>query len=323
MKELLVMDKIKMDFQVRRYLFRSQVVSAVDDVSLIVKQGETLGIVGESGSGKTTLGRLSLRLLKPSAGRLLFSGEDMTQTEEADLKVFRRRAQGIFQDPFSSIDPYMNVYQILEEPLLIHGIGDRATRTELVCETLEEVRLTPAKEFLTKYVHMLSGGQRQRIAIGRALILRPDYIVADEPVSMIDASSRAEVLNVARELQVRHGMSFLYITHDIATARYFSHRIAVMYLGKIVETAPTSQLINQPYHPYTRALMAVIPSPDPANRFIERPVIAGEPPSPIHTPSGCRFHPRCPHFIRGKCEVAVSPMIEVAESHYVSCHLYS
>ena len=323
MKELLVIEKIKMDFQVRTYLFRSLIVTAVDDVSLTVRQGETLGIVGESGSGKTTLGRLSLRLLKPSAGRLLFDGEDITLADDASLKVFRRRAQGIFQDPFSSIDPFMNAYQVLEEPLLIHGISNRDGRRELIYETLEEVRLTPAEEIMTKYAHALSGGQRQRLAIARALILRPDYIVADEPVSMIDASSRAEVLYLARELQERHGMSFLYITHDIATARYFSHRIAVMYLGKIVELAPTSRLIGQPRHPYTQALIGAIPSPDPANRFRERPVIPGEPPSPIHAPSGCRFHPRCPHFIPDKCEVTEPPMIEVGESHYANCHLYA
>ena len=322
MKELLIIEKIKMDFQVRKYLFRSLIVSAVDNVSLTVKQGETLGIVGESGSGKTTLGRLSLRLLKPSAGRILFNGEDITQADDASLKVFRRKAQGIFQDPFSSIDPFMNVYQILEEPLLIHEIGNQDKRRELIYDALEEVELTP-EEFMTKYAHALSGGQRQRLAIARALILRPDYIVADEPVSMIDASSRAEVLYLARKLQESHAMSFLYITHDIATARYFSHRIAVMYLGRIVELAPTTKLIDQARHPYTQALIGAIPSPDPANRFRDRQVISGEPPSPIHAPSGCHFHPRCPLFITGKCDVTEPPMIEIRESHYTSCHLYS
>jgi len=267
MKELVIMEKIKVHFQVRKGLFGSLIVRAVDDVSLTVKQGETLGIVGESGSGKTTLGRVSLRLITPTAGRLFFDGEDITLADDAKLKGFRRRAQGIFQDPFSSIDPFMNVYQIVEEPLLIHGIGDRDGRKELIYQTLGEVKLTPVKEFMTKYVHTLSGGQRQRIAIARALILRPDYILADEPVSMIDASSRAEILYLARELQNRHGMSFLYITHDIATARHFSHRVAVMYAGKIVELASTSKLIDQPCHPYTQALISAVPAPDPANRF--------------------------------------------------------
>ena len=323
MKELLILEKIKMYFQIRKGLFRSLIVRAVDDVSLTLKQGETLGIVGESGSGKTTLGRVSLRLIVPTAGRLVFDGEDITLADDTKLKGFRRRAQGIFQDPFSTIDPFMNVYQIVEEPLLVHGIGDREERKGLVCETLEEVKLTPAQEFMPKYAHALSGGQRQRIAIARALILRPDYILADEPISMIDASSRAEILYLARELQEKHGMSFLYITHDIATARHFSHRIAVMYLGKIVELAPTSKLIEQPCHPYTQALIDAVPTPDPANRFRQRRVIPGEPPSPINVPPGCRFHPRCPFFMPGKCEVTEPPMIEVREGHYAACYLYS
>jgi len=323
MKELLILEKIKMYFQIRKGLFRSLIVRAVDDVSLTLKQGETLGIVGESGSGKTTLGRVSLRLIVPTAGRLVFDGEDITLADDTKLKGFRRRAQGIFQDPFSSIDPFMNVYQIVEEPLLVHGIGDREERKELVCDTLEEVKLTPVQEFMPKYAHALSGGQRQRIAIARALILRPDYILADEPISMIDASSRAEILYLARELQKKHGMSFLYITHDIATARHFSHRIAVMYLGKIVELAPTSKLIEQPCHPYTQALIDAVPTPDPANRFRQRRVIPGEPPSPINVPPGCRFHPRCPRFMPGKCEVEEPPMVEVREGHYTACHLYS
>ena len=323
MNELLVIENIKMAFQIRRYLFGSLIVTAVDDVSLTLSRGETLGIVGESGSGKTTLGRLSLRLLQPSAGRILFNGEDITLAKDASLKVFRRRAQGIFQDPFFSIDPFMNAYQILEEPLLIHGISNRDRRRELINETLEEVKLTPANEFMPKYTHSLSGGQRQRLAIARALILRPDYILADEPVSMIDASSRTEVLYLAKELQERHGMSFLYITHDVATARHFCHRIAVMYLGKIIELAPTSKLIEQPHHPYTQALIGAIPSPNPANRFRKRQVISGEPPSPMHVPPGCRFHPRCPRFISGRCEVIEPTMIEVEENHYVSCYLYS
>ena len=323
MKELLILEKIKMYFQIRKGLFRSLIVRAVDDVSLTLKQGETLGIVGESGSGKTTLGRVSLRLIVPTAGRLVFDGEDITLADDTKLKGFRRRAQGIFQDPFSTIDPFMNVYQIVEEPLLVHGIGDREERKGLVCETLEEVKLTPVQEFMPKYAHALSGGQRQRIAIARALILRPDYILADEPISMIDASSRAEILYLARELQEKHGMSFLYITHDIATARHFSHRIAVMYLGKIVELAPTSKLIEQPCHPYTQALIDAVPTPDPANRFRQRRVIPGEPPSLIHVPPGCRFHPRCPFFMPGKCEVTEPPMIEVREGHYAACYLYS
>ncbi|MEE8194236.1 MAG: ABC transporter ATP-binding protein [Dehalococcoidales bacterium] len=323
MKELLVINNITMDFQVRKQLFRSLAVRAVDSVSLKLKQNETIGIVGESGSGKTTLGRLSLRLLKPTGGNILFHGQDISRVPEAKLKAFRRQAQGIFQDPFASIDPFMNVYQILEEPLLIHGTGNQGTRKKLVSQTLEEVKLTPAGDFLPKYTHTLSGGQRQRLAIGRALILRPDLIVADEPVSMIDASSRAEILYLFKELQEKHGISFLYITHDIATARYFCQQIAVMYAGRIVELGPALAIIRRPYHPYTRALIKAVPSPDPSNRSRERAVIPGEPPSLIKVPPGCRFHPRCPDFIRGKCDIKQPQMIAIDKGHFVACHLYS
>lgn len=322
MSELLIINNITMEFHVRKQLFRSLIVRAVDDVSLRLKQNETIGIVGESGSGKTTLGRLSLRLLKPSGGSVIFNGQDITLASEAGLKAFRRKVQAIFQDPFASLDSFMNIYQILEEPLIIQRIGNRDERKELIRQALEEVKLTPAAEFLPKYTHTLSGGQRQRLAIGRALILRPDLIVADEPVSMIDASSRAEILYLFKELQEKHGISFLYITHDIATAGYFCHQIAVMYLGKIVELGPALGLIRRPLHPYTRALIKAVPSPDPKNRLRERPVIPGEPPSPINIPSGCRFHPRCPDIIRGKCEIEQPQMTAVAKGHSTACHLY-
>ena len=323
MKEFLVLNNITMDFQVRRQLFGSLNVRAVDSVSLKLKQNETIGIVGESGSGKTTLGRLALRLLKPTGGNILFHGQNITRASEASLKSFRRQAQGIFQDPFASIDSFMNIYQILEEPLLIHRIGNQDMRRKLVSQALEEVKLTPASDFLPKYTHMLSGGQRQRLAIGRALILRPDFILADEPVSMIDASSRAEILYLFKELQERHGISFLYITHDIATARYFCQQIAVMYLGRIVELGPALDLIRKPRHPYTQALINAVPSPDPSNRHQEREVIPGESPSPINAPTGCRFHPRCPNFIQGKCEINPPQTIAIGKGHFTACYLYS
>ncbi len=322
MDELLELKNIKMYFQVRKRLFFSLTVKALDGVSLKLNRGESLAVVGESGSGKTTLGRVSLRLLKPSAGQVIFAGEDITHAGENELKGFRKRAQGIFQDPFSSLDSFMNVYQILEEPLIIHGVGNGKEREEMVYQALEEVRLLPAKEFAAQYPHRLSGGQRQRVGIARALILRPEFIVADEPVSMIDASSRAEILYLLKELQEKHQMGILYITHDIATAQYFSRRIAVMYLGKIVELAPAREIINHPRHPYTRSLIEAVPIPDPANRLKERKVIPGEPPSPIRVPPGCRFHPRCPSFMKNKCEVLEPPLIEVEENHYTSCWLY-
>ena len=323
MNKLLELKGITVDFYSRKRLFRSRVLRAVDDVSLELGVGETLGIVGQSGCGKTTLGRVSLRLLKPTAGAILFNGEDISQTPEAGLKTLRRRMQGIFQDPFASIDPFMNVYQILEEPLIIHSIGTNSQRREMIDRVLEEVKLRPASEFLPKFTHMLSGGQRQRLAIARALILEPQYILADEPVSMIDASNRAEILYLFKELQKSRRMGYLYITHDIATARYFCHRIAVMYLGKIVEMGPTLRLLRNPRHPYTRALINAVPSPDPSNRFHERQVIPGEPPSPIGAPAGCRFHPRCPDIILGKCDIQPPPTLTVEKGHLTACHLYS
>jgi peptide/nickel transport system ATP-binding protein len=222
----------------------------------------------------------------------------------------------VFQDPYSSIDPFMSVYQILEEPLAVHGLGDRRDRVD---RALEDVRLTPTGEFAGKYPHMLSGGQRQRVGIARALILRPDYIVADEPVSMIDASSRVEILELLRELQGRYGIAFLYVTHDIATARYFSDRMAVMYLGRVVERGAPRAVLDGPLHPYTQALIAAVPEADPANRLRERQVVSGEPPSPVNVPRGCRFHPRCPWFMAGVCDAAEPELAEVHPSHWVAC----
>lgn len=275
---LVRLEGIGMLFHSRKGIFRSVTVKAVDGVSLSLDRGETVALVGESGSGKTTLGRLSLRLLRPTSGRIFFDGRDVTDVEEGELKWFRRRAQAIFQDPYSSIDPFMNVYQIVEEPLIIHKVED-GDRRELVYRALEDVRLIPAEEFASKYPHTLSGGQRQRVGIARALILRPDYILADEPVSMIDASSRVDILRLLGGLQEKYKVTFLYITHDISTARYFSDRIAVMYLGRIVELAPSDQLVREPLHPYTAALIEAVPEPDPSNRFKERKITFGGSPN--------------------------------------------
>ena len=323
MENLLQLENVEVRFWVRKGLFRSLPVRAVDGVTLGVATGETVAVVGESGSGKTTLGRASLRLVKPTAGRVIFDGTDITDIKEERLKGFRRRAQAVFQDPYSSIDPFMNVHQTVEEPLLIHRIGGAAERRELVAQALRDVKLTPVEDFEAKFPHMLSGGQRQRVGIARALVLRPDYIVADEAVSMIDASSRAEILALLRELQDRYQLTFLYITHDIATARHFAHRIAVMYLGSIVELGSAEAVIQNPQHPYTQALLQAVPEPDPANRLRERPVIPGEPPSPLAMPPGCQFHPRCPYAILGTCDVARPPLLESQKGHRVACHLYT
>lgn len=322
MTELLRIDDLRVYFQARKGLLGSIPVKAVDGVSLTLERGETLAVVGESGSGKTTLGKASLRLLRPTGGHVIFDGTDVSRLPESRLKDFRRRAQGVFQDPYSSIDSFMSVSQILDEPLAIHGLGSRGERTWLIRQALEDVNLSPTEDVAAKYPHTLSGGQRQRVGIARALILKPDFILADEPVSMIDASSRAEILYLMRDLQQRYGIAFLYITHDIATARHFSDRIAVMYAGRIVEMGPAGEIIDGPMHPYTTALIGAIPEPDPANRLRHRPVVPGEPPSPTDPPTGCRFHPRCPAFIAGTCDVIAPPLIQVKPGHRVACHLW-
>ena len=320
MDSLVKLDNIKVQFAIRKMLFTSQVVRAVDGVSLSLASGETLSVVGESGSGKTTLGRASLRLAPITEGALTFDGQDITSVGESKLHWFRRRAQAIFQDPYSSIDPFMDVKQILEEPLQIHNIGDR---TDRIHQVLEDVRLSPSGEIAQKYPHMLSGGQRQRVGIARALILQPEYILADEPVSMIDASSRTEILYLMRDLQERFGIAFVYITHDIATARYFSDRIAVMYLGRVVEQGMSNEVLSEPLHPYTKALIEAVPAADPTNRLRDRPVVPGETPSSTDVLTGCRFHPRCPQFMAGHCDVIDPALVEVKPGRSVACHLYA
>ena len=309
-------------FYVRRSLFATRPVRAVTGVSLDLAKGETVAVVGESGSGKTTLGRATLRLVPISAGRIIFEGVDIGELSGRRLLAFRQRAQAIFQDPFSSLSPYMRVGELVEEPLVIHGPADRAERETRVLAALEQVKLSPAAEFADKFPHTLSGGQRQRVSIARAMVLEPDYLVADEPVSMIDASSRAEILYLLAELQDQRELSFLYITHDLASARHFADRIAVMYAGRIVELAPAAQLIEDAKHPYTRALLAAVPEPDPANRLRQRPVVGGEPPDAGDLPPGCAFAPRCPLAIVGTCERVVPPLIRLAGGHEVACHLY-
>jgi len=319
---LVALENISVHFSVRKGLFGTQTVKAVDGVTLRLKRGEVVAVVGESGSGKTTLGRASLGLVKPTVGRVRFDQQDLSQLSGAARKAYRRRAQAIFQDPFATIDPYMTIYDTVAEPLVIHGIGKEAERRERVYQVLREVRLTPADEIATRYPHQLSGGQRQRAGIARALVLQPDYILADEPVSMVDASSRAELLYLLRELRDRADLTFLYITHDIATARHFAHRIVVMYLGRVVESGPAVAVVDNPQHPYTKALIAAVPEPDPANRLHERPVVKGEPPSPSQAPTGCTFHPRCPAYMAGVCEVKAPTLREVQPDHWVSCFLY-
>lgn len=319
---LLSLGNVSVVFQARTGLFSSVAIRALDGVSLDLDRGETLAVVGESGSGKTTLGRVCLRLLKPTDGSIHFDEQDITTLAERKLKGFRKRAQGIFQDPFSSLDPFMTVGQIVEEPLVIHHLGQSDARMTQVHKALDEVRLRPGSDFADKFPHMLSGGQRQRVAIARALVLQPELVVADEPVSMVDASSRAEILYLMRDLQDNHNTAFVYITHDIATAYHFSQQIAVMYLGRVVESGPTKQVISNPLHPYTQALLQAVPEPDPANRDRRRATLTGDPPSPASPPSGCHFHPRCPYAL-DRCRIEDPRLQEVGPGQQVACHLWN
>jgi peptide/nickel transport system ATP-binding protein len=316
---MLKLEEVKMHFHSKKGIFSTEKVKAIDGVSLEIEKGKTLSVVGESGSGKTTLGKITLRLLRPTAGRVYFEETDITDMDDKNLKTFRRRAQAVFQDPYSSIDPFMNVFQIIEEPLVIHKIGNKETRFDLVKKTLENVKLVPSQDYIDKYPHMLSGGQRQRVGIARALVLNPDYILTDEPVSMIDASSRVEILNLLNNLQNKYNLTFMYITHDIATAKYFSDRIAVMYSGRIVEIGPPEKVVQNPLHPYTARLISAVPEPNALNRFRERGVMEGEPPSAINLPKGCGFEPRCDSR-KNDCQKVVPELIEVEKDHFFACY---
>jgi peptide/nickel transport system ATP-binding protein len=319
---LLEVQDLRTWFPVKRGLFGPvKYVKAVDGVSFTLEKKEVLAVIGESGSGKTTLGRTVLRLVKPTSGRIVFEGKDITNTPDSELKWYRFSTAMVFQDPFSSLNPYHTVQYILEEPLIIRGVPPKE-RVELVIKALEEVRLVPPEDFLKKYPHMLSGGQRQRVGIARAFITRPKFVVADEPVSMLDVSIRAEILSLMRSLQFKYDITMMYITHDIATAKYIADKILVMYAGKMVEYGSFRDVIENPLHPYTQALIEALPDPDPANRFKIRKVPPGEPPSLLNPPSGCRFHPRCPYAIKGKCEKEEPPLKEVRRGHYVACWLY-
>jgi peptide/nickel transport system ATP-binding protein len=296
---------------------RGPTLKAVDGVSLTLKAGETLGLVGESGCGKSTLGRVLLALLPPTRGQVWFEGEDLFKLPHQRLKVLRRQMQIIFQDPYSSLNPRMTVRQTLEEPYLIHRLGTRAQRRAWAAELLEEVGLT--EEHLERYPHEFSGGQRQRLGIARALALKPKLIVADEPVSALDVSIQAQILNLLSQLQGRYGLTYLFISHDLSVISQISNRIAVMYLGRIVDLAPREVFDTARLHPYTEALLAAVPLPDPQRAFTP-PRLQGDPPSPLHIPTGCPFHPRCPEVQFPVCRDTVPQFWETAPSHWVACH---
>jgi peptide/nickel transport system ATP-binding protein len=319
---------LKKWFPVRRGFFSSIIsrrqlfIKAVDGISFDVNKKEIFGLAGESGSGKTTTGRVLLRLTEPTSGKIYFHGKDITNASEREFKQLRRKLQVIFQDPYESLNPRMTIEQIVAEPLNVHAASTPTEMQEKICKALEEVELIPPEEFLPRFPHELSGGQRQRVAVARALILSPEFLVADEPVSMLDVSIRAEVLNLMIELTEKHDMSFLYITHDLALARHICERLAIMYLGKIMERGTAEKIVvEEPLHPYTQALIKAVPVADPYAKRVEV-VIKGEIPSPIDPPSGCRFHTRCPRYIGDICRTKEPPLIQVGSDHYVACHLY-
>ncbi len=295
-------------------------VRAVDGVSFSLDKGEVLALIGESGCGKTTTGRVVLRLLEPTSGEIYFDGIDVTGLGDEEMRRLRRRMQMIFQDPYASLNPKMRIGRALEHPLLIHGLATKKEAREEALRLLERVGLTPAEEFYYRYPHQLSGGQRQRVAIARAMITRPDFVVADEPVSMIDVSMRASILDLLQDFRRDYGLSMLFITHDIAVGRVIADRIAVMYLGKIVEMGPTEEVINNPAHPYTLALIEAVPSIKRRRRKEKKRItVGGEVPNPINPPSGCRFHPRCPYATK-ICSQEEPKLEKVGPSHYAACH---
>ncbi|MAS38265.1 MAG: peptide ABC transporter ATP-binding protein [Anaerolineaceae bacterium] len=320
---LLEIQNLKMHFPIRRgFLQRvSGHVRAVDDVTLTIQRGETLGLVGESGCGKTTLGRCIVRAYQPTDGHLLYNGQgaaevDLAKLSRAELKPYRREVRMIFQDPFASLNPRLTVFDNVAEPLRIHQIADGSALENRVTGLMNRVGLRP--EFMKRYPHAFSGGQRQRIGIARALALDPQLIVADEAVSALDVSVRAQILNLMLELQKEMGLTYLFISHDLSVVEYIAHRVAVMYVGKVVEVAPAKKLFAQPQHPYTEALLSAIPRPNP-RRKSKRILLEGDVADPSDPPSGCYFHPRC-RYAQDRCKIERPPLRTLPDGHQVACH---
>ncbi|GAB4485983.1 MAG: ABC transporter ATP-binding protein [Anaerolineales bacterium] len=320
---LLSVQELRVWFELRRFGFgHAGYVRAVDGVSFDLAEGETIAIVGESGCGKSSLMRAILGLHKPTSGKISFMGEDINSFDAQRKRWYHSRVGYVQQDPFGALPPFMPVYRILEEPLIVSGVKSKAERDERIRKSMEEVKLSPVEDFLAKYPHMLSGGQQQRVVIARAMITEPKFLVADEPVSMLDASVRVEILKLLRNLQEKHNLSVIYITHDLSTVSYFSERIFVMYAGQLVEKAPVRKLIDQPAHPYTQALLTGTSEPDARNALTYKEIPPGEPPSLVNPPAGCRFHPRCMRIIKGECDVNEPVEFTIGQRHTVFCWLH-
>lgn len=327
-KVVFAIDDLKVHFKVNESFLESlrkkkgteeKVVRAVDGVSFTIREGETIGLAGESGCGKTTLAKTMVKLVEATGGKIQFNGKDLKDIASRDLKGFRREAQMVFQDPYESLNPRFSVRQTLEEPLIIHGMHKKKERQERVLDTLEKVGLRPPELYMDRYPHQMSGGQRQRVSIARGLIIRPSFLVADEPVSMLDVSIRASVLNLIKNLVKELNLASVYISHDLSLIRYVCDKTAIMYLGRIVEMGSTEDVIQNPIHPYSKALLDAVPAPIPnADGLIAE--LEGEAPNPVNIPSGCRFHPRCP-VAEERCKHNVPKGVEY-EGRYVECLLF-
>lgn len=320
---LLKIDDLHIWYELKRFGFgHAGYVRAVDGVNFELKQGEAIACVGESGCGKSSLMKAILGLNWPTKGDVIFDNSPLTEMKGEKLRDYRSKIGYVQQDPFGALPPFMPIRRILEEPMIVNGIKDKEERMRRIAKVLEEVKLTPIEEVLPKYPHMLSGGQQQRVVIARAMMMEPKLLVADEPVSMLDASVRVEILRLLRKLQESHNLAVIYITHDLSTVRYFSEYIFVMYAGEIVEFARMEDLLRGAKHPYTQALLEASSDPDADNALVMREVPRGEPPSLVNPPKGCRFHPRCPEFMEGICDVKVPPNFIVEAEHRVACWLY-